>query len=100
MPRRVTYNSAEVCRIANITYRKLDYWTRRGYVRELNPEPGSGYARRYSAEETWRIRLIGQLVDAGITAEQAAWFTFRGEYDDHGVFRAQMHKHVYVEVFP
>lgn len=98
--RRTTFSSGEVCRIANVTYRQLDYWTRRGYIRELNPLPGSGTNRRYSAEEMWRVRLMGQLTDAGLGVETAVNLTFSGEYDANGVFRSKLAGHVYVEIFP
>jgi hypothetical protein len=43
---------------------------------------------------------MGQLVAAGILPGTAYTLTMRGEYDENDVFRAQLHGHVYVEVFP
>lgn len=100
MNTRKTYSAGEIIRDAGITYRQLDYWTRRGYVRELNPAAGSGINRRYSAQEVWRIRLMAQLVNAGLSLDAAINLTFTGEYDDKGVYRSKLGSHVYVEVFP
>jgi hypothetical protein len=48
------------------TYRQLDYWTRRGYLRAANPWPGSGHRRRWPAREQRVCALIVRLLDVGI----------------------------------
>lgn len=64
---RTGYTSPELCQLAEITYRQLDYWTRHGY---LNPSvqeaDGPGSRRRYSAEDVARARILGRLSQLGI----------------------------------
>jgi DNA-binding transcriptional MerR regulator len=54
-----------------ISYRQLDHWCRRGY---LKPEanPGSGYGREFSDSEVEVAKLMAQLVHAGFQAGKAA----------------------------
>lgn len=54
-----------------LTYRKLDHWTRKGYLQALNPDPGSGFRRYWSAEEAQVAVAMGGLVAAGITVAAA-----------------------------
>lgn len=51
---------------ANISYRQLDYWTRRGWVHALQPGglDGSGREREYEPEQVERIIIMGALVRA------------------------------------
>lgn len=60
--------SAQICAAANLTYRKLDHWTRAGY---LHPTPRprnatSGTPRTYARTEVAVACLTSQLVDAGL----------------------------------
>lgn len=103
MTRRTTHlrTSEQVCDIARVTYRQLDYWTRNEWVRPVRERfPGSGNPRYYSEEETQRVVLMGQLVAAGLLPGTAYRLTQQGEYDDAGIYRAKLYGHVYVEVFP
>lgn len=54
-----------------LTYRKLDHWTRKGYLQALNPGPGSGFRRYWSAEEARVAVTMGGLVAAGVTVAAA-----------------------------
>jgi hypothetical protein len=92
--------SGQVCAMAHVTYRQLYHWTRLGLVLATPIAPGSGYKRTYSQSEAKRVVLMAQMVEAGILPSDAAHLSICGEYDENGVFRAPMHKHVYVEVFP
>lgn len=92
--------SLEVCELANVTYRQLDYWTRQRWVAATPQFPGSGATRFYTRTEAKRVALMARMVEAGIQPIDAHMLTLRGEYDDEGVFRAALYGHVYVEVFP
>jgi DNA-binding transcriptional MerR regulator len=55
-----------------ITYRQLDYWTRRGYLHALNAGHGAGSVRQWSAFERLIASWIGRLTAAGLTLDAAA----------------------------
>lgn len=61
-----------------LTYRRLDYWTRVGYLRPDRPTPGSGYARGWSEEELRVAAAIFRLTESGLTVAQAAPLARRG----------------------
>lgn len=54
-----------------ITYRQLDHWITRGYLRPEN-KPGSGTEREFSEREIEVAKLMAALVNAGFRAEKAA----------------------------
>lgn len=56
-----------------LTYRKLDYWTRRGYVNAGESSPGSGHRRTWPPEELRIAALMGRLTDAGLSPDVAAF---------------------------
>lgn len=57
-----------------ITYRQLDYWARRGYLRPINGFSGSGRDREWPPAEVTIARRMGRLTAAGISPGQAAVF--------------------------
>jgi hypothetical protein len=57
-----------------ITYRQLNYWSMRGYLRPEHETRGPGEPRRWPAGERDVARRMGQLVAAGIAVETAAAF--------------------------
>ena len=61
-----------VCKIVGITYRQLDYWARTGLLApSLSAEThGSGSRRLYSYQDIVRLRVIKQLLDAGLSLQQ------------------------------
>lgn len=61
-----------------VTYRRLDYWTRKGYLRAENPTPGSGYRRTWPRSEHRVARAMARLTAAGLTLD-AAHRVARGE---------------------
>ena len=65
-------SSAAIAREAGVTYRQLDYWIRAGYVRPLDPLPGTGTARQWPEEEREVVMTMARLVDAGFTVPAAA----------------------------
>jgi DNA-binding transcriptional MerR regulator len=94
----VSLSAIDVCNVARITYRQLDYWTRAGYVSPalavtgsgghstLTPEavaelperwrsplqPGSGTIRYYTEAEADVAIRMGRLVRAGFVLAPAA----------------------------
>lgn len=54
-----------------LTYRRLDYWSREGYLKVVNSDPGSGQRRYWSAEEAHVAVTMASLVDAGLTVPAA-----------------------------
>jgi hypothetical protein len=55
-----------------MTYRQLDYWTRRGWLQPHNGHtPGSGHPRQWDESELWVAVIIGRLRLAGIEMDTA-----------------------------
>lgn len=55
-----------------ITYRRLDLWISRGWVRVENPHPGSGHARNLTQYEAAVARLLAVLTKGGVHPATAA----------------------------
>lgn len=61
------FRGPQACAIVGISYRQLDYWARTGLVRpELKDAQGSGTQRVYSFKDLVHLRVIKNLLDAGI----------------------------------
>jgi DNA-binding transcriptional MerR regulator len=61
------FRGPQACAIVGITYRQLDYWARTGLVRpELRDAQGSGTQRLYSFKNLVHLRVIKNLLDAGV----------------------------------
>lgn len=54
-----------------LTYRRLDYWSRQGYLKPENPTPGSGSWRVWPESERSVARMMIRLTDAGLTVAAA-----------------------------
>lgn len=66
------YRGPQVCGIVGITYRQLDYWARTGLLRpSLADAKGSGSQRRYSYRDVLELKVIKQLLDAGVNLQKA-----------------------------
>lgn len=62
------YRGPQACKIVGITYRQLDYWARTGLVRPgLRDAQGSGTQRLYSFRDLVHLRVIRNLLDAGVS---------------------------------
>jgi DNA-binding transcriptional MerR regulator len=71
MERTITYSSADVARIARVTYRQVDYWDRFGVLRpSVLPADGSGTRRRYSEDDLIRAKVISLLLTAGVSLQR------------------------------
>lgn len=64
--------STNVSPIEGATYRQVDFWVRRGYLRPDDAQPGSGYARQWSDEELAVGARMARLVAAGLTPAVAS----------------------------
>jgi len=66
------YSGSQVCAIVGITYRQLDYWARTGLLEpSIAVARGSGTKRRYSYHDVLELKVIKQLLDAGISLQRA-----------------------------
>lgn len=63
---------AEVLSALGITYRQLDHWCRRGYLRPIGEGEGSGSRRAYPPLEVSIGRRIVQLAADGLRLDVAA----------------------------
>ncbi|MGQ0803440.1 MAG: MerR family transcriptional regulator [Actinomycetota bacterium] len=68
----VGFGGPQVCKIVGISYRQLDYWARTDLVRpSLADAHGSGTQRRYSYRDLVRLKVIKNLIDAGVKLQTA-----------------------------
>jgi DNA-binding transcriptional MerR regulator len=66
------FSGPQVCSLVGITYRQLDYWARTGLLRpSLADARGSGTKRRYSYHDVLELKVIKQLLDAGVSLQSA-----------------------------
>jgi DNA-binding transcriptional MerR regulator len=64
------FSGRSAAEIVGISYRQLDYWARTDLVRpSLAEAQGSGSRRRYSYRDLLELKVIKQLLDAGIKLE-------------------------------
>jgi hypothetical protein len=61
-----TYSSADVVRLAGISYRQVDHWVRLGLLRTASPCHGSGTIRRFHPVEINVARILAALRALGI----------------------------------
>jgi DNA-binding transcriptional MerR regulator len=66
------FRGPQVCKVIGITYRQLDYWARTGLLRpSIADARGSGTQRLYSYSDLVELKVIKQLLDAGISLRRA-----------------------------
>lgn len=66
------YRGPQVCDIVGISYRQLDYWARTDLLRpSLADARGSGTQRLYSYRDLLELKVIKQLLDAGLNLREA-----------------------------
>ena len=79
------FRGPQVCAIVGITYRQLDYWARTELVRpSIADARGSGTQRAYSYADLVRLKVVKNLLDAGVklqTARKAIEY-IRGDLGD------------------
>jgi len=65
-----TYSGTQAAAIVGITYRQLDYWARTDLVRpSATDATGSGSRREYVYRDLLELKVIKNLLDAGIKLE-------------------------------
>ena len=66
------FRGPQVCSIVGITYRQLDYWARTNLLKpSISEARGSGTQRRYSYTDLLELKVIKQLLDAGVSLQSA-----------------------------
>ena len=66
------FRGPQVCSIAGITYRQLDYWARTDLLKpSISEARGSGTQRRYSYRDLLELKVIKRLLDAGVSLQSA-----------------------------
>jgi len=66
------FGGPQVCSLVHISYRQLDYWARTGLLKpSIAAAHGSGTKRRYSYRDLVQLKVIKQLLDAGISLHSA-----------------------------
>lgn len=66
------FRGPQVCNLVGITYRQLDYWARTGLLRpSLADARGSGSQRLYSYRDLIELKVVKQLLDAGVSLRRA-----------------------------
>jgi len=71
MSETIGYRVPDVCRVVGITYRQLDYWARTELVTpSIREAGGSGTQRLYSFQDLILLKLIKNLLDAGVSLQQ------------------------------
>jgi len=64
------FSGTRTAEVVGITYRQLDYWARTDLVRPaITDAKGSGTRRMYSYQNLLELKIIKQLLDAGIRLE-------------------------------
>jgi hypothetical protein len=56
-------STADVARVIGVTYRRLYYWVRRGYLDVSDPTPGSGHPLVWTTDEIARAQAFARIVD-------------------------------------
>jgi DNA-binding transcriptional MerR regulator len=65
-----SFSGKKTAEIVGITYRQLDYWARTDLIRpSLSDASGSGSRRLYAYADLLELRIIKQLLDAGLKLE-------------------------------
>jgi DNA-binding transcriptional MerR regulator len=65
------YRAPQVCKLVGITYRQLDYWARTGLiVPSMQQAHGSGSQRIYSFTDVVQLKVIKNLLDAGMSLKK------------------------------
>lgn len=57
---------------AGVSYRQVDYWSKRGYLRPLEVKTGSGTHRRWPLREYDVLRLMVKLQGVGVEVARSA----------------------------
>ena len=62
------FRAPQVCKLVGITYRQLDYWARTDLLKpSIQSARGSGSQRLYSFEDIVQLKVVKNLLDAGMS---------------------------------
>jgi len=68
--RNETFSGTQAAKVVAISYRQLDYWARTDLVRPSGTDAtGSGSRREYTYRDLLELKVIKNLLDAGIKLE-------------------------------
>lgn len=86
------FSGTRAAQVVGISYRQLDYWARTDLIRpSLSDASGSGSRRRYSYRDLLELRVVKNLLDAGIRLESVREvFTFLREHVDVDIASAHL----------
>ena len=66
------FSGPQVCGLVGISYRQLDYWARTGLLQpSVAAAKGSGSRRVYAYSDVLELKVIKQLLDAGVSLQSA-----------------------------
>ena len=65
------FHGPQVCGLVGITYRQLDYWATGLLQPSVSAARGSGTRRVYSYSDVLELKVIKQLLDAGVSLQSA-----------------------------
>jgi DNA-binding transcriptional MerR regulator len=87
-----TFSGTQAADIVGITYRRLDYWARTDLVRPSGTDAtGSGSRRRYTYRDLLELKVIKNLLDAGIKLESIRdVFSYMREHVDTDIGSAHL----------
>lgn len=74
------YTSEQVCELANISYRQLDYWVRLRHLHPRNARYGSGHGRVWTTSEALKAVAIARMIADGIALQKAGDLARQGRY--------------------
>ena len=86
------FSGTRTAQIVGISYRQLDYWARTDLIRpSLTDASGSGSRRRYSYRDLLELKVIKNLLDAGIKLESVrVVFDFLREHMETDIASAHL----------
>lgn len=64
--------SLDLAEQASISYRQLDFWVRKGYIKERSPGGGSGFLRDFTDDEVAITVKMARLIKIGFKPGPAA----------------------------
>lgn len=88
--------SLEQMLATGVSYRQLDYWCRRGYLRPVEASPGTGCIRVWPAVERDVALLITRLQAVGVELVKAAQIA--RSLVDSGTNRAELGGGVFISI--
>lgn len=86
------FSGTKAAQIVGITYRQLDYWARTDLIRpSVTDASGSGTRRAYKYRDLLELRVVKNLLDAGIRLESVrAVFTYLRDHVDSEIAAAHI----------